>query len=170
MKQLKGPNISARNCVQTVTHLAHDDFDEFPERDAYNNSVTFANFYRLYDGRLILSPGLKLELNSANDIQGERSYTYWSPTVFIDASASPMEKVILFSRLHYHYQDYYNDEFNRRDNQFGFRFLLQRELYKALYLDLAYDFVYNDSSSDVPGPEPFKYKRNVFTVGFSLKY
>ena len=148
----------------------YDDFEDFPERDAYNNSVTFANFYRLYDGRLILSPGVKLELNSANDIQGERSYTFWSPTIFLDASASPMEKVILFSRLHYYYQDYYNDEFNRKDNQFGFRILLQRELYKALYLDLAYDFIYNDSSSDVPGPEPFKYKRNVFTVGFSLKY
>lgn len=148
----------------------YDDFDDFPERDAYNNSLTFANFYRLYDGRLILSPGVKLELNSANDIQGERSYTFWSPTIFLDASASPMEKVILFSRLHYYYQDYYNDEFERRDNQFGFRILLQRELYKALYLDLAYDFIYNDSSSDVLGPEPFKYKRNVFTVGFSLKY
>lgn len=148
----------------------YDDFKDFPERDAYNNSITFANFYRLYNGRLILSPGVKLELNSADNIQGERSYTYWSPTVFLEASASPMDKVILFSRLHYHYQNYYDDEFERRDNQFGFRALLQRELYKALYLDLAYDFIYNGSDSDIPGPEPFQYNRNVFTVGFSLKY
>jgi len=148
----------------------YDDFKDFPERDAYNNSLTFANFYRLYDGRLILSPGVKLELNSTDNIQGERNFTYWSPTIFLDASASPMDKVILFSRLHYHYQDYFDDEFERKDNQFGFRVLLQREIYKALYLDLAYDFIYNGSDSDIPGPEPFKYKRNVFTVGFSLKY
>ena len=148
----------------------YDDFKDFPERDAYNNSLTFANFHRFYNGRLILSPGVKLELNSADNIQGERSYTYWSPSIFLEASASPMEKVILFSRVHYHYQGYYDDEFDRRDNQFGFRVLLQREIYKALYLDLGYDFIYNGSDSDVPGPEPFQYNRNVFTVGFSLKY
>jgi len=148
----------------------YDDFKDFSERDAYNNSLTFANFYRLYNGRLILSPGVKLELNSANNVQGERSYTYWSPTIFLEASASPMNKVILFSRLHYHYQDYYDDEFERKDNQLGLRVLLQRELYKAIYLDLAYDYIYNGSDSDIPGPEPFQYNRNVFTVGFSLKY
>ncbi len=61
-----------------------------------------------------------MELNSADNIQGERNYTYWSPTIFVEASASPMDKLILFSRVHYHYQDYYDDEFDRRDNQFGF--------------------------------------------------
>ena len=111
-----------------------------------------------------------MELNSADNIQGERNYTYWSPTIFVEASASPMDKLILFSRVHYHYQDYYDDEFDRRDNQFGFRVLLQREIYKSLYLDLGYDFIYNGSDSDLAGPEPFQYKRNVITAGFSLKY
>ncbi len=148
----------------------YDDFKDFPERDAYNNSVTLAQFYRIYNGRLILSPGVKLELNSADNIQGERSFTYWSPTIFLEASASPMDKLILFSRVHYHYQDYYDDSFDRQDNQFGVRFLLQREIYKSIYLDLGYDYIYNGSSSDLAGPEPFQYKRNVFTAGFSLKY
>lgn len=148
----------------------YDDFKDFPERDAYNNSITLAQYYRMYNGRLILSPGVKLELNSADNIQGERSFTYWSPTIFLEASASPMDKVILFSRLHYHYQDYYDDEFDRRDNQIGVRFLLQREIYKSIYLDLGYDYIYNGSNSDLAGPEPFQYKRNVFTAGFSLKY
>jgi len=148
----------------------YDDFEDFPERDAYNNSVTMANFYRFYNGRLILSPGVKLELNSADNIDGARSFTYWSPKIFLEASASPMEKLIIFSSIHYHYQNYYDDEFDRRDNQLGFRVLLQREIYKSIYLDLAYDYIYNGSNSDVPGPEPFKYNRNVFTVGFSLKY
>ncbi|MGI9535259.1 MAG: tetratricopeptide repeat protein, partial [Thermodesulfobacteriota bacterium] len=50
----------------------YNDFEDLPERDAYNNSVTWAQFYNYYNGRLIVSPGLKMELNDANDIPGER--------------------------------------------------------------------------------------------------
>ena len=50
------------------------------------------------------------------------------------------------------------------------RLLIDKKLYRHLYLDLAYDFIYNGSSSDFPGPEPFEYDRNVFTVGLTVKY
>ena len=147
----------------------YNDFEDIPERDAYNNSLTWAQYYNYYNGRLIISPGFKMELNDANDIPGERSFTYWSPEVFVEALAALQYDVTLYTRLHYYYQDYYNDLFDRRDNQFGLRFLISKELYKYFYLDLAYDYIYNGSDSDLQGPEPFEYKRNVFTVGISLK-
>jgi len=167
------PGITVR-WSDTVTsrvfyQFRYNDFEDLPQRDAYNNSLTWAQFYNYYNGRLVISPGAKLELNSADDMTGERSFTYWSPEIFIQALAAVQYDVTIYTRLHYYYQDYYNDLFDRRDNQFGLKFLISKELYDYLYLDLAYDYTYNGSNSNVPGPEPFEYKRNIFTLGLSLK-
>lgn len=147
----------------------YDDFDDFPERDAFNNSLTVAQFYRYLNGRLLISPGVGFELNTADDISNERNYSYWSPNAYIEALASLPRQTTLYSKLHYNYEDYYDDDFDRTDNQFGFKFLVSKGIYKYVYLDVAYEFIYNDSSSDFPGPEPFEYNRNVITLGLSLR-
>ena len=149
--------------------LQYDDFEDFSERDAFNNSLTWAQYYKYMDGKLIISPGLKFELNSADDISGKRNYSFWSPEISLEALASLPHRTNFYSRLYYSYEDYYDDEFDRKDNQIGFKALISKHVYKFLYVDLAYELLYNNSSSDFPGGEPFDYNRNVFTIGLSFK-
>lgn len=160
---------SDRTTSRIFYQFRYDNFEDFNERDAYNNSLTLAQYYRFYDGRLIVSPAINFELNSARDIPNERNYTYWSPGVYIDFLASLPYDSTFYTRLHYDYENYYDDSFNRVDNQYGVKFLLSKELYDYIYMDLAYEFIYNDSSSDFPGPEPYKYNRNLITIGLSFR-
>lgn len=160
---------SDRASSRIFYEFRYDDFDDFPERDAFNNSLTIAQFYRYLNGRLLISPGVGFELNTADDITNERNYSYWSPKAYIEALASLPHQTTLYSKVHYNYEDYYDDSFDRTDNQFGFKALVSKGIYKYVFLDVAYEFIYNDSSSDFPGPEPFNYNRNIITVGFSLR-
>lgn len=147
----------------------YDDFEDFPERDAFNNSLTLAQYYRYMNGGLLISPGIGFELNTADDIANERNYSYWSPKAYVEALASLPRQTTLYSKIHYNYEDYYDDSFDRTDNQFGFKFLVSKGIYKYVYMDVAYEFIYNNSSSDFPGPEPYDYNRNIITVGLSLR-
>jgi len=160
---------SDRATSRIFYQFRYDNFEDFDERDAYNNRITLAQYYRYLDGRLIISPAIGFELNSAKDISNKRNYSYWSPEAYIDILASLPYQSTLYSRVHYNYENYYDDSFNRVDNQFGVKFLLSKELYKYIYMDVAYEFIYNDSSSDFPGPEPYKYNRNLITLGLSFR-
>lgn len=167
------PGLTVRWSEMTSSRIyyefSYDDFEDFPERDAYNNTLMWAQYYRYLDGRLIVSPAVGFELNLADHIQNERDYSYWSPLAYIEALASLPYDTSLFSRIHYNYENYYDDSFDRVDNQFGFKILASKELYKYIYMDIAYEFIYNDSSSDFPGPEPYDYNRNIITLGLSMR-
>lgn len=168
------PRISVQWASYTSTEFSYefryDNFKDFPERDAVNNNFTIAQVFNLYNGRLSLRPGFNIAINSARDVQGRRNFDYVAPEFFLDAVAFLPFGVTPLVNFYYFRQDYYHDPFNRVDNQINIRFVVSKRLYKLLFLDLGYQHVSNLSSSDVPGPEPFKYSRNVFSATLSARF
>lgn len=150
--------------------IRYDNFDDFPERDAVNNNLTVAQIFRLYEGRLQLKPGFNFAINSADDIDGRRNFDYTSPQVFIEGLAFLPLGLTVFTDAHYFREDYYNDPFDRVDNQLGVRVVVSKKLYSIFSLDLGYQHISNISDSDVPGPEPFDYSRNIFSATFSARF
>lgn len=168
------PRVFMRWSNTTSTELSYqiryDNFDDFPERDAVNNNLTVAQIFRLYEGRLQLKPGLNFAKNSADDINGRRNFDYTSPQVFVEGLAFLPFGLTVFTDAHYFREDYYNDPFDRVDNQIGVRVIVSKKLYNIFSLDLGYEHISNISDSDVPGPEPFDYSRNVFSATFSARF
>lgn len=158
----------------TITELSYqiryDNFDDMPERDAANNNLTVAQIFRLYEGTLQLKPGLNFAINSADDIEGTRNFDYTSPQAFVEGLAFLPFGLTVFTHAHYFREDYYNDSFDRVDNQIGVRVIVSKKLYRIFSLDLGYEHISNISDSDVPGPEPFDYSRNVFSATFSARF
>ena len=150
--------------------IRYDNFDNINERDAVNNNLTVAQIFRLYDGRLQVKPGLKFAMNNANAIEGTRNFDYTSPQVLVEGLAFLPFGVTVFTDAHYFRQDYYNDPFDRVDNQIGVRLIVSKKLRRIFSLDLGYEHISNISNSDVPGPEPFDYSRNVISATFSARF
>ena len=150
--------------------IRYDNFDNINERDAVNNNLTVAQIFRLYDGRLQVKPGLNFAINSADAIEGTRNFDYTSPQVFVEGLAFLPFGVTVFTDAHYFREDYYNDPFDRVDNQIGARVIVSKKLHRIFSLDLGYEHISNISNSDVPGPEPFDYSRNVISATFSARF
>ncbi len=150
--------------------VRYDNFDDFPERDAVNNNFTLAQIFRLREGRLQLKPGFNFSINSADDVQGRRNFDYTAPEVFVEGLAFLPYGLTVFTDAHYFREDYYNDPFDRVDNQVGVRVVVSKKLYSIFSLDLGYQHISNISDSDVPGPEPFDYSRNIFSATFSARF
>jgi len=150
--------------------LSYYDFENFPERDAFKNAFSFAQQFSLYRGRLLLTPGFIFAINRADDIEGARNYDYYSPGGYLEVLTTLRHGISIYTRFHYFYEDYNNDLFNRKDNQFGVKAVISKRLYKHLFLDLGYQYINNDSDSDISGPEPFEYNRNIFTTALSIRF
>jgi tetratricopeptide (TPR) repeat protein len=169
-----GPRAFLRWSNTSTTELSYqiryDNFDDIDERDAINNNLTVAQIFRLYDGRLQVKPGLNFAVNSADDTEGTRSFDYTSPQVFVEGLAFLPFGVTVFTDAHYFREDYYNDPFDRVDNQIGVRVIVSKKLHSIFSLDLGYQHISNLSDSDVPGPEPFDYSRNIFSATFSARF
>ena len=48
--------------------------------------------------------------------------------------------------------------------------VVSKRLYKLLYLDLGYDHISNLSDTDFPGPNPFEYDRDIFSVTLTARF
>lgn len=168
------PALSVEITNYTSTEFSYefryDNFKDFPERDAANNNFTIAQLFNLYNGRLSLRPGFNIAINSARDISGRRNFDYIAPEVFLDAIALLPFGFTSLINFYYFRQDYYHDPFNRVDNQINIRVVVSKRLYKLLFLDLGYQHITNLSSSDFPGPEPFKYSRSIFSATLSARF
>ncbi|HWP92041.1 MAG TPA: tetratricopeptide repeat protein [Thermodesulfobacteriota bacterium] len=168
------PKVTVQWSSLTQTELSYqfryDNFDNFPERDAANNNLTLAQLFRLCDGKLFLRPGINVAINSAKDITGRRNFDYFSPEVFLETVSFLPHGITVLTNTYYFNADYYNDPFDRVDNQIGVRAVVSKKLYKVLSLDLSYQYIKNFSSSDFPGPEPFKYSTNIFSAVLSARF
>ena len=151
-------------------NLTYYDFKNFPERDAYNNNWTVAQLFSVYEGRVLLRPGFNFALNSAKDIEGTRNFDYTSPQVFLEAIAYMPFDITTFITTDYFNQNYYHDPYNREDNQIGVLVVVSKQLYKIFSLDFAYQHISNFSDSTYPGPEPFQYNQDVFSVTFNARF
>ena len=148
----------------------YNNFKDFPERDAANNNFTIAEVFSICNGRLLLKPGFNFEVNSAKDVANTFNFDYVAPEGFLEALASLPFGITTFFEFHYYRQDYYNDDFNRVDDQIGVGVVVSKRLYKLLYLDLGYDHISNLSDTDFPGPNPFEYDRDIFSVTLTAKF
>ena len=148
----------------------YNNFKDFPERDAANNNFTLAEVFSIYNGRILLKPGFNFEINSAKDVANTFNFDYVAPEGFLEALASLPFGITTFFEFHYYRQDYYNDDFNRVDNQIGVGVVVSKRLYKLLYLDLGYDHISNLSDTDFPGPNPFEYDRDIFSVTLTARF
>ena len=148
----------------------YNNFKDFPERDAANNNFTIAEVFSICNGRLLLKPGFNFEVNSAKDVANTFNFDYVAPEGFLEALASLPFGITTFFEFHYYRQDYYNDDFNRVDDQIGVGVVVSKRLYKLLYLDLGYDHISNLSDTDFPGPNPFEYDRDIFSVTLTARF
>ncbi len=168
------PQVSFQWTPYTSTVLSYefryDDFKDFNERDAINNDFTIAEVFSLYNGKLLLKPGFNFEINSARDVPDTFSYDYVSPEGFLEVFAFLPFGITTYFEFNYYRQDYYNQEFGRVDNQFGVEVVVSKRLYKILYLDLGYVHISNPSETDFPGPNPFEYDRDIFSVTLSARF
>ncbi len=150
--------------------FVYNNFNDFPERDAVNNNFTVAEVFSIYDGRLLLKPGFNFEVNSAKQEPTTFDFDYVSPEGFLEAVAFLPFEITAFFEFNYYRQDYYHDDFNRVDNQFSVEVAVSKRLYKILYLDLGYVHISNPSDTDFPGPNPFEYDRDIFSVTLTARY
>ncbi len=169
------PKVSVQVASYTSTEFSYefryDNFKDFPERDAVNNNWTIAQVFSLYDGRLGLKPGFNITINSANDVEDRRNFDYVAPAVFLEVIAFlPFELTTFIDTLYIIREDYYNDPFDRVDNQIGVRVVVSKKLYEVLSLDVGYQYISNPSDSDFPGPEPFEYSRDIFSVTLNARF
>lgn len=148
----------------------YDNFKDFPERDAANNNFTIAEVFSLYNGRFLLKPGFNFAVNSAKDVANTFNFDYVAPEGFLEALAYLPFEFTTFLEFHYYRQDYYNEPFGRVDNQIGVGVVVSKRLYKLLYLDLGYDHISNLSDTDFPGPNPFEYDRDIFSVTLTARF
>lgn len=163
-------NWSDRVSTQFTYNFKYRDFDDFPERDAFNHRWALSQTFRFYSGRLFLVPGAAFSLNTADDVAGARNYDYYSPEAFFDMLALFNHGLSVFANVYYYYQDYYNDDFGREDNQLGVRTIVSKNLFDGISLDFGYQYVLNNSDSSFPGFEPFDYRRHIFTTAFSYRF
>lgn len=168
------PKVILEWTTNTSTELSYNfsyyDFKNFPERDAANNNWTVAQLFSLYDGRILFRPGFNFALNSAKDIEGTRNFDYTAPLVFLEAIAYMPFDITTFITTNYFRQDYYNDPFDRVDNQIGVLVVISKQLYKIFSVDFGYQHISNFSDSTFPGPEPFQYNQDVFSVTFNARF
>ncbi|MGH7885355.1 MAG: tetratricopeptide repeat protein [Thermodesulfobacteriota bacterium] len=151
-------------------NIKYRDFEDFPERDAFNHRWAISQTFNLFSGKFFFVPGAAVSLNSADDIVGTRNYDYISPEVFVDTLALFKQGFSAFFNVYYFHQNYYNDSLNRDDDQLGLRVVLSKTLYDSLSLDLGYQYVLNHSNSSFFGFEPFEYTRNIFTTALSYRF
>ncbi|MGQ0794174.1 MAG: tetratricopeptide repeat protein [Deltaproteobacteria bacterium] len=171
---LVSPKITVKWSNITSTDLSYqlrfDDFEDFPERDAVNNAVVLAQTFLLRDGKLLIRPGVKFEINSADDIAGRRNFDYYAPGVFVEGFLLLPYDLVVFSDASYSREDYHNDPFERVDNELRFRVVVSKKVYKNLSVDFGYQHISNLSDSDVPAGEPFDYSRNVVSATLSVRF
>ncbi len=149
----------------------YDNFEDFQERDAANNNFTIAEIFSIYNGKVLLKPGFNFSVNSAKNVTGSTfNFDYVSPEGFLEALAYLPFGITTFLEFHYYRQDYYNQDFNRVDNQIGVEVVVSKRLYKLLYLDLGYAHISNPSDTDFPGPNPFEYDRDIFSVTLTARF
>jgi hypothetical protein len=160
------PNSSTEFSYQFIYY----DFKNFPERDAANNNWTISQLFAVYDGRILLRPGFNFALNSAKDFEGRRNFDYTAPQVFLEAIAYLPFDITTFVATNYFRADYYHDQFDRVDNQIGVAVIISKQLYKIFSVDFGYQHVSNFSDSTFPGPEPFQYNQDVFSVTFNARF
>lgn len=151
-------------------NLTYYDFKNFPERDAFNNNWTVAQLFSVYDGRILFRPGFNFALNSAKDIEGRRNFDYTAPQFFLEAIYYMPFDITTFITTNYFRQDYYNDPFDRVDNQIGVLVVVSKQVYKIFSIDFGYQHISNFSDSTFPGPEPFQYNQDVFSVTFNARF
>jgi len=168
------PKISLEWTNNTSTEFAYEfsyyNFKNFAERDAVNNNWTIAELFSLYNGRVYLKPGFNFSLNSAKDLEGTRNFDYTAPGVFVEAVAFLPFDITTFVGAYYFREDYYHDPFDRVDNQIGASAIISKSLYKYFSLDFGYQHISNFSDSDFPGPEPFQYNRDIFSLTFNARF
>ena len=172
--QSVSPQIAVEWTDKTSTEFSYEflyyNFEDFPERDAYNNNWTIAQLFSINDGRILLKPGVNFALNSAKDIQGTRNFDYTSPGVSVEAVAFFPFDISTYVEANYFREDYYHDPFDRVDNQIGAAVIVSKRLYKYFSLDFGYQHISNFSDSDFPGPEPFQYNRDIFSLTFNARF
>jgi TolA-binding protein len=168
------PQVSFQWTPYTSTVFSYEfrynDFKDFPEEDAANNNFTLAEVFSLYNGRLLLKPGFNFAVNSAKDVPNTFNFDYVSPEGFLEAYAFLPFGITTYFEFNYYRQNYYNDDFNRVDNQFGIEISVSKRLYKIVYLDLGYVHISNLSDTDFPGPNPFEYDRDIFSVTLTARF
>lgn len=168
------PTVSAEITNYTSTQFSYDfqydNFKNFPERDAVNNNFIIAQVFNLYNERLHLRPGFNIAINSARDVQGKPNYDYVSPEFFLDLIAFLPFGIRSFVNFYYYNQNYFNNSSNRVDNQFNVMVVVSKRLYKLLFLDLGYQYVSNQSSNNIPPPNPYQYSRNIFSAMLRVSF
>lgn len=156
--------------TQFLYNLKYRDFDDFPERDAFNHRWALSQTFRFFSGRFFVVPGGGFSLNTADDVPGTRNYDYYAPEAFVDVLMLLNHGISAFFNVYYYHQEYYNDDFDRDDDQFGVRTIISKKIYNDISLDFGYQFIWNDSDSSFPAFEPFEYKRHIFTTALSYRF